>query len=101
MPSNTSISISQLTRLIGVPGAPVIIDVRKAPDFEADTRLLPGARRRDATRVAEWAHELKGKHVVVACQRGALFCSSRWKAKVTSVFFVGRQSAVKSPLMPS
>jgi len=70
MPSNTSISISQLARLIGVPGAPVIVDVRKAPDFEADTRLLPGARRRDATLVAEWAHELKGKHVVVACQRG-------------------------------
>lgn len=70
MPSNTSISVSQLSRLIGLPDAPVIIDVRKAADFEADTRLLPGARRRDAALVAEWAHDLKDRTVVVACQRG-------------------------------
>lgn len=70
MPSNTSISVSQLARLIGVPGAPAIVDVRKAADFEADTRLLPGARRREAGAVAEWAHELAGGQVVVACQRG-------------------------------
>ena len=70
MPSNTSISVSQLSRLIGVPGAPVIVDVRKAPDYEADTRILPGARRRDAAAVAAWAHDLKGKQAVVACQHG-------------------------------
>ena len=70
MPSNTSISASQLMRLVGVPGAPVIVDVRKDLDYEADTRLLPGARRRDAKAVASWTHELQSKHVVVACQRG-------------------------------
>jgi len=70
MPSNTSISVSQLTRLVGAPGAPVIIDVRKEPDFESDPRMLPCARRRDAANVAHWAHELEGRSVVVACQRG-------------------------------
>lgn len=70
MPSNTSISVSQLTRLVGVPGAPVVVDVRKTPDYEADTRLLPGARRRDAKAIAAWTHELHGKHAVIACQRG-------------------------------
>ncbi|QGZ94332.1 chromate resistance protein ChrB domain-containing protein [Terricaulis silvestris] len=70
MPSTTSINVSQLTRLIGVPGAPLIVDVRKPPDAAADSRLLPASRQRDATAVAAWAHELRGKHVVVVCQRG-------------------------------
>lgn len=70
MPSNTSISVSQLQRLIGVAGAPTIIDVRKDADFDVDPRILPGARRRDAKSVAAWAQQFAGKQVVVACQRG-------------------------------
>lgn len=70
MPSNTSISVFQLTRLIGVPGAPTIIDARKEQDYQADPRTLPGALRRDAKAVAMWARDLKGKHVIVACEHG-------------------------------
>lgn len=70
MPSNTSMNVSQLARLLGVPGAPVIIDVRKAKYLAEDGRWMPASRRRDAEAVANWAHEVAGKHVVVVCQRG-------------------------------
>ncbi len=70
MPSTTSINATQLARLVGLPGAPAIVDVRKEPDADDDARLLPGARRRDAKDVAAWAGELRGKHAVIVCQRG-------------------------------
>ncbi len=70
VPSNTEITPSQLARLVGLPGAPAIIDVRTPADFEADPRLLPGAVRRDALQVAAGAPELAGRDVVVVCQKG-------------------------------
>ena len=36
MPSTTAITVSQLSRLVGLPGAPVIVDVRIDEDFDAD-----------------------------------------------------------------
>ena len=47
MPSTTAITVSQLSRLVGLPGAPVIVDVRIDEDFDADRRLLPASTRRD------------------------------------------------------
>jgi len=71
MPSNTEITVSQLFRLVGLPHAPTIVDVRSAEDFEADRRLLPAAVRRDALSVTDWASDFAGHHVVVVCQRGS------------------------------
>ena len=70
MPSTTAITVSQLSRLIGLPGAPVIIDVRIDEDFDADPRLLPASSRRDFKTVSTWAAEFVGKPVTVVCQRG-------------------------------
>ncbi|MEP9377256.1 sulfurtransferase/chromate resistance protein [Aquabacter sp. CN5-332] len=70
MPSNTEITTSQLTRLVGLPTAPAIIDVRTPEDFDADPRLLPAAVRRDAQAAAAWAAEFAGRDVVVVCQKG-------------------------------
>ncbi|MFC7400090.1 chromate resistance protein ChrB domain-containing protein [Chelatococcus sp. GCM10030263] len=70
MPSNTEITSSQLARLIGLPTAPTIIDVRTAEDISADPRFLPGAEHRDAVEVASWAKEFTGRNVVVVCQKG-------------------------------
>ncbi|MGO8426225.1 sulfurtransferase, partial [Rhizobium ruizarguesonis] len=42
MPSFLEISPEKLSRLIGTPGAPVIIDVRTEEDFALDPRLVPG-----------------------------------------------------------
>jgi rhodanese-related sulfurtransferase len=70
MPSTTAITVSQLSRLIGLPGAPVIIDVRIDDDFDADPRLLPASSRRDFKTVSTWAAEFAGKPVTVVCQKG-------------------------------
>ncbi|MFC5066395.1 chromate resistance protein ChrB domain-containing protein [Flaviflagellibacter deserti] len=70
MPSNTEITTSQLSRLIGQPSAPIIVDVRLPEDVAADPRTLPGAAPRDHSTVSLWAPELTGKSVVVVCQKG-------------------------------
>lgn len=70
MPSNTEITVSQLSRLVGLPNAPTIVDVRTNEDFDTDPRLLPTAERRDARSVTTWATELSSRDVVVVCQQG-------------------------------
>lgn len=70
MPSVTTITVSQLSRLIGLPHTPAIIDVRIDEDYRADPRLLPGSSRRDYRTIEQWAPSYHGKSVVVACQRG-------------------------------
>src|SRR5262245_3066181 len=70
MPSITTITTSQLSRLVGLPQTPVIIDVRIDDDFRTDPRLLPGSLRRDYRAIQQWAAELRGKSVIVVCQRG-------------------------------
>ena len=70
MASNTQISVSQLMRLVGLPEAPAIIDVRTEEDFEADPRLLPAAWRMDHMAAAVPMPDLAGRHAVVVCQRG-------------------------------
>lgn len=70
MPSHIEITAAHLSRLIGLPNAPVIIDVRTTEDFDADPRLIPTARRRDFRMVSSWAGELAGGPVVVVCHAG-------------------------------
>ena len=70
MPSPTTMTALQLSRRIGLPDAPVILDVRIAEDIAADPRTLPGSVARDFRRVAEWAGDFTGQDVVVVCQRG-------------------------------
>jgi rhodanese-related sulfurtransferase len=70
MPGPDSITSQQLSRLIGLPDSPVLIDVRDDDDYAADPRLVPGAKRRDYRQVAQWAPELTGQSTIVTCQRG-------------------------------
>jgi rhodanese-related sulfurtransferase len=70
MASPTEITTSQLSRLIGTPDAPSLVDVCIDEDFFADPRLIPGSMRRSHTAVAEWAPLYRGKRVVVICQKG-------------------------------
>ncbi len=70
MPSPDTITVSQLMRLVGLPDAPVLLDVRIDEDYAADPRLLPGEVRRDWQAAPAWAAEYAGRFVVVACQRG-------------------------------
>ena len=70
MPSTTEITVSQLSRLVGLPNAPTIIDVRLDEDAATDPRLLPGAYRRPFQSVTSWAPEYAGRTVIVVCQKG-------------------------------
>jgi len=70
MASPVQISIPQLSRLIGTPAAPVVLDVRTDEDFDDDPRILPGAQRYPFDSVEELADQLVGKKVAVYCQKG-------------------------------
>jgi rhodanese-related sulfurtransferase len=70
MPSPSEITIAQLSRLIGVPRSPAIIDVRDDDDYAADPRLIPGARHHDYRDVAGWCQRYSGSTTVIVCQKG-------------------------------
>ena len=64
------ITPAQLSRLVGTPDAPFLLDVRIDEDHAPDPRSLPGSIRRDHRTVASWAGEYAGKPVAAVCQRG-------------------------------
>lgn len=70
MPSFGTISAEKLSRLIGTPKCPTLIDVRIDEDVAADPSLLPAAVRRPFASVTSWAPQFAGQAVVVVCQRG-------------------------------
>src|SRR5579872_2803651 len=70
MPFPNSISTDKLCRLIGTPGAPVLIDVRSDEDFAADARLVPASIRRTPNEISEWGKAFAGRSVVVICRHG-------------------------------
>ena len=70
MSSYASITSDKLSRLIGTPHTPVVIDVRLDEDFDADPRLIPGAVRRSHRDTEAWASQLTGQSAIVVCQKG-------------------------------
>lgn len=70
MPSPTQITVAQLSRLIGTPDAPVIIDVCIDEDFNEDPRLIPTAIRHPFNQMQTLVPALQDKKVVVICQKG-------------------------------
>ncbi len=70
MPAPTQITPQQLTRLIGTPDCPILIDVCIDKDFKDDPRIIPGARRFPFDKIEDLVPELKGKRAVVICHKG-------------------------------
>ena len=70
MPAPDTITINQLSRLIGTQAAPAIVDVRIPDDVAADPRFIPGSSWQDFRSVADWSAQYAGQHVAVVCQRG-------------------------------
>jgi rhodanese-related sulfurtransferase len=70
MASTIEITVAQLTRRIGLPEAPVLIDVRIPEDVASDPRRLPASQWRDFREAQNWASEFSGHDVVVICQKG-------------------------------
>ncbi|MGC1488101.1 MAG: sulfurtransferase/chromate resistance protein [Albidovulum sp.] len=70
MPGFGAISVSQLSRLIGTPDQPVILDVRLDDDFASDPRLIPTARRSPHNDVTDHLGRIGARSTVVLCQHG-------------------------------
>ncbi len=71
MAAPDTITVAQLSRLIGTPDAPLILDVRTAEDQTVDPRMLPASLPRDPRTVPAWAHDYADQIVVVADRQGA------------------------------
>lgn len=70
MPAPNAISSDKLSKIIGTPRAPLLLDVRSTEDFEADPRLIPGASRIDDQALPELVPRLAGSAAIVVCQAG-------------------------------
>jgi len=69
--SDFFISIDELRSRIATADAPIVYDVCRCEKYEQNPRILPTARWREHTRVAEWATEIPyGASVVLACVHG-------------------------------
>ncbi len=68
---DAAIKSSTLQTDLAGPRAPLVIDVRKTPAFNAATELIAGALRRDPAQVDAWSKELpQASTVVVYCVHG-------------------------------
>lgn len=70
MASPAEITVQQLLRLVGTPGAPTIVDVCIDEDFADDPRLIPTAIRHPFADVAALVPRLLDHRTVVVCQKG-------------------------------
>ncbi|MEQ6203317.1 sulfurtransferase/chromate resistance protein [Sulfitobacter sp. HNIBRBA2951] len=70
MAALNEITVPQLLRRIGLPDAPMIVDISIDADFEADPFLIPGAFRHPHTDLAGLRQRLGGRACVIVCQRG-------------------------------
>ncbi|WP_173089056.1 sulfurtransferase/chromate resistance protein [Devosia sp. 1635] len=70
MSSTTTISVDKLSRLIGTPKSPRIIDVRTDAAFADDPRLIPSAIRRDADTITTWVESFRNGSAIVICRHG-------------------------------
>jgi rhodanese-related sulfurtransferase len=70
MASPTQITPAQLSRLIGTPDCPVLIDLCIDEDFDENPRLIPGATRHDFLDMDGLAAKLNGAKPILYCKKG-------------------------------
>ena len=66
----SSLAPDALYRVLGGPHCPLIIDVRKAPAFDSDASMLPGALRVLPDAIDDWTAPTHAKAIVVYCVHG-------------------------------
>lgn len=70
MAALNEISPLQLSRLIGTPDCPVILDVRIDGDFAEDPRSIPTAIQHSHTNIETLVPKINKSHVIVSCHKG-------------------------------
>ena len=64
-------SVSELAKVLGTTRAPLLIDVRRDPTFQAAEHLIAGAIRRSPEDVGQWYRELsKDRPIITVCRAG-------------------------------
>ena len=64
-------SATSLCEWLGGPAAPILIDVRRTPTFDADPWMIVGAIRRPPQAIVQWGADLpNGRAIVVYCAHG-------------------------------
>lgn len=61
---STPINVDSVYAQLGLPTSPVLLDVRTNAEYEANPRVLPGARRRDPCQVGQWASSLPRERAI-------------------------------------
>src|SRR3954466_10853014 len=70
-PQPTPISPAALFATFGTAAAPLMVDVRRGPAFDADDTLIAGALRRLPEETGAWVRDLpSGRPVVAYCVHG-------------------------------
>jgi rhodanese-related sulfurtransferase len=68
---DSAISAETLYAQLGLPSAPVVIDVRRDDDVAAIPRIIPGALRRELADLDSWVASLPpARPLVACCERG-------------------------------
>ena len=68
---DTSMSSQELKARLVADAAPLLVDVRKQPAYDADDAVIPGARRGAPEALAEWSAGLPADaEIVVYCVHG-------------------------------
>jgi hypothetical protein len=70
VPSTTEITVSQLSRLIGLPHVPAIVDVRTDEEFASSPTLIPSSKRHAAGSNVSWGGEYARQSFIVVCKDG-------------------------------
>jgi rhodanese-related sulfurtransferase len=66
-----SIGVEELLARFGTQVAPLIVDVRRSPAFEASNAVIAGCIRREPVSVASWSDTIPtGRDIVVYCAHG-------------------------------
>ena len=66
-----AISVDSLYARLGLPDSPLVVDVRRDADIQAQPRMIPGALRRDPRQVADWLVHLPATPLtIVYCRHG-------------------------------
>ena len=60
-----SLTSEALYKILGLPDAPALVDVRSEDDCAVQPRIIPGALRRHAQQVKEWVNTLPCRSMVV------------------------------------
>jgi len=67
----SSISVSELRAQLGLAGAPILLNVRREPAYDASKILIAGARRVAPEAIGDWAaQQPRGSATIVYCAHG-------------------------------